>query len=106
MNDRPDLESYGKNRKRSGPPADDERDPIDPPRAAGRPAAGVSANDAGLTPHQLRQVSKAIGLQITMAHHQMIEELAAKRRAPLNKKRYVVEAAIEELYRREVGGDL
>ncbi len=95
------MDDYRRPKKRSGPPPQDDRDPIDPPRA-GQPATSTGAA-VGPAPADYVTV-KALGLQISVAHHRMIDALVVNRRPPQNKKRYVVEEAIQRLYDQEIGG--
>ena len=93
--DGPSLDAYTGRGRRSGPPVEDDRDPIDPPRAQTQPTPRPTPRPAPKrNPDDVQ-----INVRTTREHRAMLEDLVAaypRRRATI---RDVFEDLIEDAHR-------
>jgi len=93
--DGPSLDAYTGRSRRSGPPIEDDRDPIDPPRAQAQPTPRPTARPAPKrNPDDVQ-----INVRTTREHRAMLDDLVAahpRRRATI---RDVFEDLIEDAHR-------
>ena len=93
--DGPSLDAYTGRGRRSGPPIEDDRDPIDPPRPQAQPERRAERRPApNRNPDDVQ-----INVRTTREHRAMLEDLVAahpRRRATI---RDVFEDLIEDAHR-------
>lgn len=94
--DGPSLEAYTGRGRRSGPPIEDDRDPIDPPRPQAQP--GPRSVGSKRAPRRNPE-DVQLNIRVTREHRAMLDDLVAAHPRRRSTIRDVLEDLIEDAHR-------